>query len=709
MARTNPRDAAPTDRRPLTLKLLGGLELRGAGGEVVSLRTRKCGLLLAYLAVAPGRSHSRDQLAGLLWGDRQDEQARGSLRNALSDLRKALGDEAFAVDRDSVSLHPGRLSTDYDRLSRAAQGEADRVALAEIYPGGFLEGHDPDTGDFSAWLLAEREKCRALAIRALEREIARLFEAGDLPAAIAQARDLLALDTLREESHRSLMRLYAASGERSLAISQFRNCRALIRRELGTDPSPETIALADRVAAAEPHPAGPELLGGSAVSIPLPPAAAPGHGDLSIAVLPFVNMSGDVEQDYFSDGIAEDIITDLSRIADLHVSARSSTSIYKGAPTRPERIAGELGVRYILDGSVRKAGTDLRITAQLVDGRSGRQLWAERYDRQLVNIFDLQGEIAGNIVHALKLKISPHEEKAIGKRSTSNVEAYQEYLRGRACLREMTRRSVELSSMMFRRAVELDPGYAAAYAGLADSLSMLAYHYDDNAALAEALANSERALEVDPELAEAYASRGRARSILDDVDLAEMDFQKAIELDPRHQEAHFYLALMYLTIGRAKESLTPMRDAFRLADQDLQTGMMLMCCLRANGLSSADVATRMVAVAERRIAVNPSDERATYVGAQALAELGRSAEAMDWARRAAAFDTGDARTRYNLACLFSILGDVDETIGQLRKLLVSGYARRKITWIRLHDPDLDNARKDARFEALFADYPDGAG
>jgi adenylate cyclase len=542
----------------------------------------------------------------------------------------------------------------------------------------------------------------------MEREIARLDEARDFSAAIDRARDLLSLDTLREESHRILIRLYAAVGERSLAISQFRNCRALIRRELGTEPSPETIALADRVAAAEPHPAGPEILGGSAASIPLPPPAAPGHGDLSIAVLPFVNMSGDVEQDYFSDGIAEDIITDLSRIADLHVSARSSTSIYKGAPTRPERIAGELGVRYILDGSVRKAGTDLRITAQLVDGRSGRQLWAERYDRKLVNIFDLQGEIAGNIVHALKLKISPHEERAIGKRSTSNVEAYQEYLRGRACLREMTRRSVELSSMMFSRAVELDPGYAAAYTGLADSASMLAYHYDDAVGgLADAVANSQRALELDPELAEAYASRGRALSILNEIEPAERDFLKAIEIDPRLQEGHFYLALMYLTTGRAKESLEPMRTAFRLGDQDLQSGMMLMCSLRANGLSSADVAARMVAVAERRIAVNPSDERATYVGAQALAELERTEEAMRWARRAAAFDTGDARTRYNLACLFSILGDVDESIGQLRKMLTPGYSRQKITWIRLHDPDLVNVRKDPRFEPLFAGYDEG--
>jgi TolB-like protein len=287
----------------------------------------------------------------------------------LSDLRKALGDQAIAVDRDSVSLQPGRLATDYERLQKAAQGEAGSVisTLAEIYPGEFLEGHELDTGDFMAWVLAEREKCRALAVRAMEHRIARLGEAGNLPAAIAQARDLLSLDSLREESHRILIRLYAEAGERSLAISQFRNCRALIRREIGTDPSPETIALADRIAAAEPHPAGPGALAGSAASIPLPAA---GHGDLSIAVLPFVNMSGDAEQDYFSDGVAEDIITDLSRIAELHVSARSSTSIYKGAPARPERIAAELGVRYILDGSVRRAGTALRITAQLVDGRT---------------------------------------------------------------------------------------------------------------------------------------------------------------------------------------------------------------------------------------------------------------------------------------------------------------------------------------------------
>ncbi len=689
------------DRRPL-LELLGGLTLKGADGLPLALRTRKCGQLLAYLALAPGRAHGRDHLAGLLWGDSQDEQARGSLRNALSDLRKALGDEAIAVDRESVSLQAGILATDCDRLQRAALGEAGGDwQLSEIYPGDFLEGHERDAGDFTAWVLGQREKYRSLAMQALEREIGRLGETRRFATAIERARDLLALDPLREESHRALIRLYAASGERSLAVSQFRNCRELMRRELGAEPSSETVALAEGIVASDHAP----TVSFAAVPPFAPIVAAPAdHGDLSIAVLPFVNMSGDAEQDYFSDGVAEDVITDLSKVAELHVAARSSTSIYKGTPMRPERIAGELGVRYILDGSVRKAGANVRVTAQLIDGRSGRQLWGERYDRELVNIFDLQGEIAANIVQALKLKLSPNEAIAIGRRATRNADAYPDYLRGRACLREMTRRSVELSSRMFARAIALDPAYAEAYCGRADSLSMLAYHYDDAGAIAGAIADSERALELDPELAEAYTSRGRVRSILNEIEPAEADFRKAIAINPRHQEAHFYRGLMFLLIGQAEESVGSMKAAFALADQDLQTGMMLMTSLRACGRDEemARIAAWVLSVAERRVAVDPSDERATYVGAFALVALGRMTEAMRWARLTLVIDSGDSRTIYNLACLFSVLGDVDECLRQLERMLKPGYARFKTAWIRRHDPDLDNARLDPRFDALFA-------
>jgi TolB-like protein/DNA-binding SARP family transcriptional activator len=698
MAQVNRENRARARPTNLSLRVLGGLELRDADNRPVPFRTRKSGLLLAFLALSGEKSHSRDQLAGIFWGDRQDEQARGSLRNALSDIRKAIGEEGLVVGRESVALRRDVLSTDGDRLREAAEGTAPVASLADIYPGELLEGIELDTEEFATWLRHSREKFRRLAMSALELEIVRLEAARLLPAALDRARELLSLDALREESHRHLIRLYAASGERSLAVAQFRNCQALIRRELGTEPSRETVALAEGIAAATAEPLSPTR--------PAPLEPRIDHGDLSIAVLPFANMSGDIEQDYFSDGISEDVVTDLSRIADLHVAARSSTAIYKGAPARPDKIAAELGVRFILDGSVRKSGKRLRITAQLVDGRSGRQLWAERYDRELTDIFDLQDEISSSIVEALKLKLTPSEARAIGKRATRNVEAYEEYLRGRACLREMTRRGVELSKQIFARAVALDPTYAAAYAGLADSASMLAFHYDDAMpGLTDAIANSRRALELDPELAEAYAARGRARSILNEIAPAEEDFQKAMAIDPRLHEAHFYMALMYLQIGRPADALAPMRVAFGLADQELQTGMMTMVCLRANGLrdETMEVAARMVRVAERRIAADPSDERAAYVGAFALAELARFDEARAWAERAAAFDTGDARTRYNLACLFSILGDIDRSIDQLGRMLRPGYARHKITWARHHDPDLDNARKDPRFGALFAD------
>lgn len=278
----------------------------------------------------------------------------------------------------------------------------------------------------------------------------------------------------------------------------------------------------------------------------------------------------------------------------------------------------------------------------------------------------------------------------------------------------MTRRSVELSGLMFGRAVALDPSYSAAYAGLADSASMLAFHYDDAmGGLKDAVANSQRAIAIDPERAEGYAARGRARSILNEIALAEEDFRKAIAIDPRLHEAHFYLALMYLQVGRPQESLAPMRAAFALADQDLQTGMMMSVSLRANGLraEAVELAGHSVRVAERRMAVDPSDERAAYVAAFALVDLGRIDEARVCAERAAAFDTGDARTRYNLACVFSFIGDIDRSLDLLGRMLKPGYARHKIDWIRYHDPDLVEARRDPRFEALFAGFDriDGRG
>ena len=219
-------------------------------------------------------------------------------------------------------------------------------------------------------------------------------------------------------------------------------------------------------------------------------------GRPSVAVLPFTNMSGDAEQDYFADGISEDIITDLSKVSGLFVVARNSAFTYKGKSVKVQQVSRDLDVRYVLEGSVRKANSRVRISAQLVDGNSGGHLWADRYDRDLTDIFGVQDEIAHSIVDALKVRLLPQESRAILKVPTTNIEAYQFYLRGRQFLNRCSVRSYEVARRMFARAIEIDPGYAQAHAGIADSDAFRCL-IDSDVSLDAILAASARALELD--------------------------------------------------------------------------------------------------------------------------------------------------------------------------------------------------------------------
>ena len=456
-----------------------------------------------------------------------------------------------------------------------------------------------------------------------------------------------------------------------------------------------------------------------AIEKPLPPQAGaktsattgaktgPGASEKpSIAVLPFTNMSGDPEQDYFSDGITEDILTDLSKIAGLHVASRNSAFIYKNAKVKVEEIAAGLRVRFVLEGSVRKVGNDVRITAQLIDGQTGGHLWAERYDRELTNIFQVQDEIAGSIVAALKVTLSPSETRAIEKPPTSDVEAYQYYLRGRRFLREMTRRSIELGEQMFQEAIKRDPAYAQAYAGLANCATVLATHYDSEpAVLEQAVGNSSKALELDPTLAEVHASHGHVLTLRGDPAGAARAFRIALQLDPRLYEAHYYWGLLALHAGAFQEAVTHMSQALEVGGDDLQSAMMLLNAFRGLGRAKdiKDSARRALAIAERRLALNPSDERAHYVGATALVELGDLARAKEWAQVAASMESADPRTHYNLGCLFALLGESDQAIAHIERSIQDGGAKVKINWMK-QDPDLETLRNDPRFQAVLARY-----
>jgi len=424
----------------------------------------------------------------------------------------------------------------------------------------------------------------------------------------------------------------------------------------------------------------------------------------SIAVLAFDNLSADSEQEYFSDGISEDIITDLSKIANLHVVARNSSFVFKNTNVNIKQVATELEVRYVLEGSVRKFGDRVRITAQLIDSRSGGHVWAERYDRVLENIFDLQDEIAGQIVDALRVKISSSEERAIEERPTNNVDAYEKYLRARSLLQEMTRENVERAADLFESAIALDPNYVQAMAGLADCGSTLEYHYGVSDKTREkTIAYSKRARELNPNLAETHASYGRVLFFLGKEEEAIREFETALELSPNSLEGNFYFGVLYLTSGKAEKALPLMRKAFALAPYDLQVGMMLLL-----GYSSAsresearDTANRVLKIAKFRNELHPDDVTATYVGAMAYYYLDKIKEAKSWAELALDLATEDNRQIYNLACLFSLLGEIDRAIDLVARMLRLGCSDSKIKWIRYVDNDLKNIRDRERFQKLF--------
>ena len=247
----------------------------------------------------------------------------------------------------------------------------------------------------------------------------------------------------------------------------------------------------------------------------------------SIAVLPFTNMSGDPEQEYFSDGITEDIITDLSKVSGLSVIARHTAFSYKGKSLKVQQLGPELGVSFVLEGSVRKAGTRVRVTGQLVDCHDGSHLWADRFDRDLTDIFAIQDEITHAIVEQLKVRLLPRERQSIAQMPTSSLQAYDYYLKGRELLHRGSISGYKAARDMFTKAVELDANYARAYAGIADCDSFVYLRATDSVSPHSILELAEKALALEPGLAEAHASRGAALAVLKRYDEAAAEFEKA--------------------------------------------------------------------------------------------------------------------------------------------------------------------------------------
>ena len=424
--------------------------------------------------------------------------------------------------------------------------------------------------------------------------------------------------------------------------------------------------------------------------------------DKSLAVLYFENLSASKDDEYFRDGMTEDIITELSKIKELQVFPRAAVLAYRDKPVTGPQVGRELNAACVLSGSLRRAGNRLRITAQLIRAQTGHSIWAERYDRELKDVFEVQDEIARSISQALRIKLSPQEEKAIARKPTENPQAYDYYLRGRQFFYQWRRKGFDFARQMFARAIVIDPRFARAYAGVADCCSFLYMYWDsseDN--LNEAEAASRKALELDPELAEAHAASGLAFALKKDFNHAQQEFEAAIRLDPKLYEAHYFYGRTSFQRGDLNKAAELYEQAAKLNPDDYQAVSLLVMVYHGLGRAVEAAATqrRALQLTEKHIEIHPDDPRALYLGAGILARIGDREKSAEWARRALAIDPEETAILYNVACVYALLDRSEDALSCLGKVMEHGAFYKN--WAA-KDSDLDSLRSDPRFQALLS-------
>jgi len=447
------------------------------------------------------------------------------------------------------------------------------------------------------------------------------------------------------------------------------------------------------------------LLAGNGASASAPVASTSSQSrKLSVCVLPFVNMSGDVEQEYFSDGISEDIITDLSKISALSVIARNTAFTFKGKVLDVTEVARQLRVTHVLEGSVRKAGSRVRITAQLIDGKAGDHVWAERYDRDLDDIFAIQDEISKAIASALQLKLLPREKKAIEDRGTDSAEAYNLYLMARQQWisgNDGDPRRDQVVERICRQAIGLDPNYAQAWALMALAQTSLQFRHgrrDD-----EGLASAEKALSLNLNLAEAHCVKATFLRERGEQVRANAEMDLAIRLNPESWEVNKEAGLHVFLQGRFVEAVPFLEKAAALMDTDSNAAGLLMCCHNALG----DIPARQRAAvmtrerSEKAVAQDPTNGAALAYGAGALAVLGDFDRAREWIHRALLIDPENMTVRYNLACWMAAY--LNDSAGALDLLeLYFTTATELDVKYAMVDPELDSIREEPGFKSMIA-------
>jgi adenylate cyclase len=419
----------------------------------------------------------------------------------------------------------------------------------------------------------------------------------------------------------------------------------------------------------------------------------------SIAVLPFADLTAEGDQEYFSDGIAEEILNALSKVGGLHVPARTSCFAFRRASVDVREIGKRLGVESLLDGSIRKAGKRLRINVQLINAADGYQIWSERFDREIEDIFEIQDEIARNVLAALGLSLTEHEEQRFLKPSTTNVEAYDFYLRGRKFFHRWARQNVEFARQMFARAVEIDPDFAAAWAGLANAYVDLFRWGRDTRDLQEAQRASGHALALGPDLAEAHVSVGQGLAIQRRFTEAATEFERAIELDPSLFDAYYLYGRALFESGDIEKAARFFEKAQRVRPEDYQSKHFLAVALHELGRPNEARRAWQIAcdLVKKHLELNPEDSRAYSLGATILVRLGDKERSKQWSKQAMALASNDPLILYNCACHLALLGEIDSALDALERAIEASVAVGD--WPK-HDPDFERLRDHPRFQSI---------
>ena len=555
---------------PVLIQVLGGFRLT-VGGRVVSSLPRKAQALLAYLAVQDGRPVTRESVSDLLWTDRGAEQARHSLRQTLLVLRREMPD-VIGGDARTLSFIPGMVETDVGRFRMLAR-KADRADLAEaaqVYEDALLDRFPLVAGEFDDWLRTARAELNDQAVEVMRRLVDVCLAASDVHPAILAAERMVALDLLREDSHRRLMQVYFTAGRRADALRQYETCVEVLRRDLDVGPSTETIAAAER-ARTGTIPIG-TLVDRSVQGVAHVTYPQASSGPPWVAILPFGSMSVDPTPGYFATGLVQDMVTMLSALREPIVMSPHYARNYFGSPQDPRSVAHDLGVHYLVTGSVRHAAPWLRISVELTKADEGNVLWAQSFDTKDFSLFDAQDSIARRIVYTIVPRILESELRRVRAKRPGSLTAYDLLLQGRELMYRLDRQGYQDAGTALRQSITLDPGYAPAHAQVADWYALLIGQgwSSGSANDIEACDIAARgAIERDTLNAKALSLHAHIRSFLHrDYASARNLFDVALDAAPNDASTWMWSACTYAYINDATEAVRRAETAHRLSPLD---------------------------------------------------------------------------------------------------------------------------------------------